>query len=388
MWGSCEPLTPRPDTPRATPEGLRAALGTGEAGPQAPGLSAPGAGREENPEPDLPQSRRDSRRQGVCWEDVSGEMPADKAGGFPRRRLGSPGETAGGRWGRGNPLSAWPRFPGEIPRWETGGFLVCSLISIAGACPKRLRGQGQRGRDKTGHGGVRQRGPSVRPSVRPPHLSEAVRLQKHPPVTRPHGLAPWPGSPVRAGSLGGTPRPQQLEPGISAAPGARPAPSRRARPPRLLLWGWRLRPRYPGLTWASPTSPQRALPRPPALPRPRSLAGSTRQPHLDGTSRAFGGVESGSERASRALHPFSLGCILPRSCSLTTTVTLCTPSPAADPPCQGASSSLGEQPVPALVPWHCPTSLAATGSTPGPGPCRMRPQAQPGRPRPEELAGG
>lgn len=95
-------------------------------------------------------------------------------------------------------------------------------------------------------------------------------------------------------------------------------------------------------------------------------------------------MESGGERASRALHPFSLGCILPRSCSLTTAVTLCTPSPAAGPPGQGASSSLGEQPVPALVPLALPNLPGCHGERTR---ARTLPDASPSPARAAEARG-
>lgn len=80
----------------------------------------------------IPADRRDSRRQGVCWR-YEGDFPAGDR---------SLWETAQGGEGRGNSLSAWPSSPqGKFPGGRQS-FPVCSLISIAGACPRaEVRGR-------------------------------------------------------------------------------------------------------------------------------------------------------------------------------------------------------------------------------------------------------
>lgn len=85
----------------------------------------------------IPADRRDSRRQGVCWELL------EVRGGFPCRSLW---ETAQGGEGRGNSPSAWPGSPrGKSPGGRQS-FPVCALISIAGACPRaEVRGRLSRG---------------------------------------------------------------------------------------------------------------------------------------------------------------------------------------------------------------------------------------------------
>lgn len=386
MWGSCEPLTPRPDTPSATPEGLRAALGMGEAGPQAPGLSAPGAGREENPEPDLPQSRRDSRRQGVCWEDVSGEMPADKAGGFPRRRLGSPGETAGGgevgkgkspvclaQVPRGNSPVGDGRFPGLLLDFHSWG--LPKTAPRAGAA-----WQGQDGA---------RRGTAARPlcpSVCPPAPSQRGREAAEASAC---DLAPWPGP------MAWLSHPRWVPGGDTASPaaGARNFCSPRG-PASAFPQGSAAPAAAVGLAAATP------LPRadlgqphePAAGTAPAPSSAKTPEPGGEHTAAPSGwdqqGFWRGGER-QRTCQPGS-SSIFPWLHSAQVLLSDHRGHPVHPQPCcrRPWPRSLLQPGRAALVPWHCPTSLAATGRTPGPGPCRMRPQAQPGRPRPEELAGG
>lgn len=72
-------------------------------------------------------------------------------------------------------------------------------------------------------------------------------------------------------------------------PGVRPAPSRGARPPRLLARGWWLQ---PTLSWSNPRRPgerERSASQPPFSKASGSLepGGEQHQLHLDGTGRGF-----------------------------------------------------------------------------------------------------
>lgn len=171
----------------------------------------------------IPADRRDSRRQGVCWR-YEGDFPAGDR---------SLWETAQGGEGRGNSPSAWPSSPqGKFPVGRQS-FPVCSLISIAGACPRaEVRGRLSPGSTSESLG---QSSVTHVPGLwgqRDPHwapLWDAAAGPAIPAASAREGAA---GTiclrlQPRSASPGGTVCPQQPQPGISPpqpAPGEGPVP--------------------------------------------------------------------------------------------------------------------------------------------------------------------
>lgn len=158
-WGGWEPLTlsdphPKgthhPELPRDTGDGgswgVRGCPRRRDTAPSAPVGRGAGQDPETSRDGDSAPSRRDSRRQGVCWalREAEGDFPAGE---------GSLWETAVGGKGRRRRKGKFPvclaqLSPGESPWRETDSFPGFSPVSIAGACPR----EGESGRLSAGSG--------------------------------------------------------------------------------------------------------------------------------------------------------------------------------------------------------------------------------------------